>query len=146
MNGTMWGLVVGGLAVLTGGAGHAQELDARALVETSLRAMGGENMTSIRYSASDGYIAAWGQNYSPAHDWPSNQLTRYTRTVDYEARSSQEAFTVIQGTGEGGPLGGGNAPLVTTPLDGAQQRSARVRMLQSVRKLTARRRKAPAPC
>ena len=101
MNGRMWGLVVGGLAMLTGAAGNAQDLDARTLVETSLRAMGGENMTSIRYSASDGYIGAWGQNYSPAHDWPSNQLTRYMRTIDYEARSSQEAFTVVQGTGEG---------------------------------------------
>ena len=123
MNGRMWGFVVGGLAMLTGVAGNAQDLDARTLVETSLRAMGGENMTSIRYSASDGYIGAWGQNYSPANDWPSNQLTRYTRTIDYEARSSQEAFTVVQGTGEGGPLGGGNAPLVTTPLEGEQQRS-----------------------
>jgi len=126
MNGRLWVLIVGLLLALIGVAGIAQEPDARTLLQTSLRAMGGENMTSIQYSANAGYVADWGQNYSPAQDWPSNELTSYTRTIDYEAGSSREEFTLTQGTGQGGPTGGGNAPLVTTPLEGEQQQLSMV--------------------
>ena len=42
-----------------------------------------------QYSGSAGYVAGSGQNYSPANDWPANQLTSYTRTIDYEAKSSK---------------------------------------------------------
>jgi glyoxylase-like metal-dependent hydrolase (beta-lactamase superfamily II) len=81
---------------------------------------------TIQYSGSTGYVSAVGQNYSPAHDWPANQLTSYTRTIDYEAKSSKEELTLKQGTGQGGPTGGGNAPLITTPLIGEQQRVSMV--------------------
>ena len=126
MNTRSWQCVTGLLLALAGVAGSAQDLDARALLQTSLRAMGGENLTSIQYSASTGYVADWGQNYSPAQDWPSNRLTSYTRTIDYAAGSSKEEYTLTQGTGQGGPTGGGNAPLVTTPLVGEQHRTLMV--------------------
>src|SRR2546426_4533062 len=119
-------LVVVFLLMVSGGLGLAQEPDARTLLETALKAMGGENLKSIQYSGTTGYVAAVGQNYSPAHDWPSNQLTTYTRTIDYEARSSNEDYTLKQGTGEGGPAGGANAPLITTPLVGEQRRISMV--------------------
>jgi len=120
MNGRLW-VLVGLLLALTGAAGIAQEPDARALVQTSLKAMGAENLKSITYSATTGYLAAVGQNYSPASDWPANQITTYTRTIDYEARSSKLDYTLRQGTGQGGPAGGGNAPAITTPLIGDQR-------------------------
>ena len=53
-------------------------------------------------------------------------MTSYTRTIDYEAKSSKEELTLKQGTGQGGPAGGGNAPLITTPLVGEQQRVSMV--------------------
>src|SRR5262245_10682603 len=118
MRSRLWILVVVVLVVVSGGLTLAQEPDAQTLLQTALKAMGGENLHSIRYSASAGYVAAVGQNYSPAHDWPSNQLVSYTRTIDYDAKSSNEDFTLKQGTGQGGPVGGGNAPLITTPLVG----------------------------
>ena len=86
----------------------------------------GGDLKSIQYSGSTGYVAAVGQNYSPANDWPANQLTSYTRTIDYDAKSSKEELTLKQGTGQGGPTGGGNAPLITTPLVGEQQRTSMV--------------------
>jgi len=122
MTSRLWILFVVVLLALLGGPGAAQEPDARTLLQTSLKAMGGENLKSIEYSGSTGYVAAVGQNYSPANDWPANQLTSYTRTIDYEARSSKEDLTLKQGTGQGGPAGGGNAPLITTPLVGEQRR------------------------
>ena len=126
MRSRLWILVVVVLLVVSVSLAMAQEPDARTLLQTALKAMGGENMKSIRYSASAGYLAAVGQNYSPANDWPSNQLTSYTRTIDYEARSSNEDLTLKQGTGQGGPAGGGNAPLITTPLVGEQRRISMV--------------------
>ena len=52
------------------------------------------------------------------------RITTYTRTIDYEARSSREEYGfTTQGAGAGGPLGGGNAPVITTPIVGEQQRN-----------------------
>jgi hypothetical protein len=122
MSSRLCSLVVVGLLVVAGGSAVAQDPDARTLLQTSLKTMGGDNMRSIQYSASTGYLAAVGQNYSPAHDWPANTLTSYTRTIDYEGRSSKEDLILKQGTGQGGPTGGGNAPLITTPFEGEQRR------------------------
>ena len=119
MRGRLW--MAGALLVLLHAAGAAQEEDARAILQASLRAMGGENLKAITYSGTNGYVAAPGQNYAPSSDWPANQIVTYTRTVDYDARSSKTDYTLRQGTGQGGPAGGGNAPTVTNPLVGDQR-------------------------
>jgi len=121
MTSRSWILFVVVLLALLGGPGVAQEPDARMLLQTALKAMGGENLRSIQYSGTTGYVANVGQNYNPAMDWPANQITSYTRTIDYEARSSRVEYTLKQGTGAGGPAGGANAPIVTTPLVGEQR-------------------------
>ncbi len=38
-----------------------------------------------------------GQSYSPADDWPRFEVTTYTRTIDYDAKSSREELTRRQG-------------------------------------------------
>ena len=116
-------LVVVALVTLTRASGTAQEPDARTVLQTALKAMGGENLRTIQYSGTSGYVSSVGQNYSPAHDWPANALTTYTRSIDYEARWSREEYTLRSGTGQGGPIGGGNAPLITTPFEGEQRRN-----------------------
>jgi len=126
MRSRLCSLVVVGLAVMAVGSAVGQDPDARTLLQTSLKAMGGENMRSIRYSASTGYVGQVGQNYSPANDWPTNTLTSYTRTIDYEGKSSKEDLTMKQGTGQGGPIGGGNAPVITNPFEGEQRRTSMV--------------------
>ena len=73
-------------------AGTAQEPDARTILQAALKAMGGENLRSIQYSGNEGYVAAVGQAYNPASDWPAPWITTYTRTIDYEARSSREEY------------------------------------------------------
>ena len=105
-----------------GVTGTAQAPDARTVLQAALKAMGGENLRTIQYSGTTGYVSAVGQNYSPAHDWPANQLTTYTRTINYDARSSREEYVLRSGSGLGGPIGGGNAPLITTPFEGEQRR------------------------
>jgi glyoxylase-like metal-dependent hydrolase (beta-lactamase superfamily II) len=108
-------------------AGTAQEPDAHTVLNAALKAMGGENLRSVQYSGSEGYVAAVGQNYNPAADWPAPSITTYTRTIDYEARSSREEYGLTTSTGQGGPLGGGNAPVITTPIVGEQRRNWNVR-------------------
>ncbi len=122
MRSRLWILLVAVLPVLVWSGGTAQEQDARALVQAALKAMGGDNLKTITYSGTAGYIANVGQNYNPAMDWPANQIVSYTRTIDYDAKSSHEEVTLRQGTGAGGPTGGANAPLITTPLVGEQRR------------------------
>ncbi len=122
MTSRLWMLFVAAALLALGGPGLAQEPDARTILQTALKAMG--DLKSIQYSGSTGYVSVVGQNYSPANDWPANQLTSYTRTIDYEGKSSKEELTLKQGTGQGGPTGGGNAPVITTPLVGEQQRTS----------------------
>src|ERR1044071_794451 len=97
------------------------EPDARTLIQTSLRAMGAENVKAITYSGTTGYVAVPGQNYAPSSDWPANQSASYTRTINYDAKSSRLDHPLRQGTGQGGPAGGGNAPTITNPLIGDQR-------------------------
>ena len=89
------------LVVLAHAAGTAQEPDARTVLQAALKAMGGENLRSIQYSGNQGYVAAVGQAYNPASDWPAPRITTYTRTIDYEARSSREEYGLTtQGAGQ----------------------------------------------
>ncbi len=104
MKGRWLMLLVGLLLALTWIPGVAQDPDARTLLQASLKAMGGENLRSIQYSGNEGYVAAVGQNYNPAMDWPAPRITTYTRTIDYEARSSREEYGLTtSGAGDGGP-------------------------------------------
>jgi glyoxylase-like metal-dependent hydrolase (beta-lactamase superfamily II) len=89
--------------------------DARAVLRAATEAMGA-NVKTIQYSGT-GWNAAVGQSYSPADDWPRFEVTRYTRTIDYDGKSSREEFTRRQGNYP--PRGGGG-----TPLQGDQQQVA----------------------
>ena len=123
MRGRLWILVVGLLLTMVRVPGVAQEAepDARTVLQAAVRAMGADNVKSITYSGTTGYVATPGQNYAPSSDWPANQIVSYTRTIDYDAKSSKLDYTLRQGTGQGGPAGGGNAPTVTNPLVGDQR-------------------------
>src|SRR6266481_8107602 len=90
--------------------------DARAVLRAAGDAMGAANLKTIQYSGT-GMNAAVGQSYSPQDDWPHFEVTRYTRTIDYDAKSSREELTRRQGNNP--PRGGGG-----TPLQGEQQQVA----------------------
>ncbi len=76
MRGRLWILLVGLLvaAVRLHVVAQEAEPDARTLIQTSLRAMGAENLKAITYSGTTGYVAVPGQNYAPSSDWPANQI------------------------------------------------------------------------
>jgi hypothetical protein len=102
------------LIVVMGDTLRAQ--DARGVLQAAVRAMGAANVKTIQYSGT-GWNAGVGQSFSPQDDWPKFEVTRYTRTIDYDAKSSREEITRRQGNNP--PRGGGG-----TPLQGEQQQAA----------------------
>ena len=86
----------------------AQAQDARTVLQAASTAMGAGNLRSIQYSGT-GWNAAVGQSYAPDQDWPRFEMTKYSRILDYDNRSSREELTRRQGTYP--PQGGGGTPL-----------------------------------
>ena len=93
--------------------------DARGVLQAAVKAMGTANVKTVQYSGT-GWNTAVGQSFSPAEDWPRFEVTRYTRTIDYDAKFSREELTRRQGNNP--PRGGGG-----TPLQGEQQQVAVVK-------------------
>jgi glyoxylase-like metal-dependent hydrolase (beta-lactamase superfamily II) len=102
------------LAITTAQTVAAQ--DARAVLQAAVTAMGAANVKTIQYSGA-GWNAAVGQSFSPEEDWPRFEVTSYTRTIDFQAKSSREELTRRQGSYP--PRGGGG-----TPLQGEQHQVA----------------------
>ena len=78
------------------GTAAAQEVNARAVLQASLKAMGGENLKTIQYSGA-GWSSLIGQTYGLDEDWPHFEVSAYTRAIDYEAKWSREDYTRRQG-------------------------------------------------
>ncbi|HET9362246.1 MAG TPA: hypothetical protein VFO58_20985, partial [Vicinamibacterales bacterium] len=89
-------LVLGVLVWLSCGAAAAQEVDAKAALRASLKAMGGESLKTIEYSGA-GSSSLIGQQYSVEGNWPQFEVANYTRAIDFEARWSREDYTRRQG-------------------------------------------------
>jgi glyoxylase-like metal-dependent hydrolase (beta-lactamase superfamily II) len=69
--------------------------DAKTILQAASKAMG--DVRSIQYSGT-GHLYALGQAYSPTSAWPQNNITSYTRTIDYRSRSSKEELTQVEPT------------------------------------------------
>ena len=81
--------------------------DAKSVLQSAAKAMGDVN--SIEYSGT-GQMGYLGQAYSPGSPWPLNNITAYTRTIDYPSRSAREELTVVEPSpirkGGAGPFAG----------------------------------------
>src|SRR5579859_4882691 len=84
------------LGAIAGTAAAQPVKDVRSILQASLRAMGGENLKTIGYSAS-GWSSRIGQTYGLAEDWPHYEVADYTRVIDYDAKWSREDYTRRQG-------------------------------------------------
>src|SRR6266571_6804102 len=96
------------LAVLLMVAATATAQDARTVLRTVSTAMGEDTVRSIQYSGK-GWIRPVGQSFNPNDDWPNLDMPSYTRTIDYNAKSSLETLTRSQG--RNARRGGGGIPL-----------------------------------
>jgi glyoxylase-like metal-dependent hydrolase (beta-lactamase superfamily II) len=102
-------------AMLTLMVGTAAAQDARSILQAASQAMGAATLKTVQITGT-GWNAAMGQSFNPEADWPRFEVTKYTRTIDYDARSSSEQITRRQGTYP--PQGGGG-----TPIQGEQQQN-----------------------
>src|ERR1700683_5383929 len=84
------------LGLIAGTASAQAVKDVHAVLEASLKSMGGANLKTIRYSGS-GSSSRIGQTYALAEDWPHYEVAGYTRVIDYDAKWSREDYTRRQG-------------------------------------------------
>jgi glyoxylase-like metal-dependent hydrolase (beta-lactamase superfamily II) len=88
--------------------GTSSAQDARSVVQAAATTIGATTLTSIQYSGS-GWVAAAGQSFSLADDWPRWEVSDYSRLIDYTARASREEYVRRQGSYP--PRGGGGTPI-----------------------------------
>ena len=84
-----------GLLALAASLSKAQEpghVDPWPVLRAAAAAMGTDNLKCITFSGT-GYAGKVGQNITQDTDWPDGEpLANYTRTINYEARTSVERF------------------------------------------------------
>ena len=90
-------LVLVAVIGLLAGRASAQEIDARAALQASMKAMGGENLKTVEYSGA-GFTSRIGQQFAVEGGWPTLEVADYTRAIDYDARWSREDYTRRQGS------------------------------------------------
>ncbi|MDO8793492.1 MAG: MBL fold metallo-hydrolase [Vicinamibacterales bacterium] len=88
-------VLVAVIGLLVGNA-SAQEVDARAALQASMKAMGGENLKTVEYSGV-GFTSLIGQQFAVEGGWPTIEIANYTRSIDYDAKWSREDYTRRQG-------------------------------------------------
>ncbi|MEQ1884770.1 MAG: MBL fold metallo-hydrolase [Bryobacteraceae bacterium] len=82
---------------MIGGTASGQQVkDVRAVLEASMKAMGGNNLKSIQFKGK-GWSSRIGQTYGMAEDWPHYEVADYTKTIDYDAKYWREEYTRRQG-------------------------------------------------
>jgi glyoxylase-like metal-dependent hydrolase (beta-lactamase superfamily II) len=100
-------LAVAALGACLSWAAAAQ--DAKTVVDGAVKAMGAENLGSVRYSGS-GFNFALGQAPNPSSPWPKFNVKTYERVIDFDAGATRESMVRTQA--ENPPRGGGLQPIV----------------------------------
>lgn len=83
--------------------------DAKTVTNTAAKAMGVQNVGSVRYSGS-GLNYALGQAPNPSSPWPKFNVKTYERVIDFDAGATSQ--TMVRTQGENPPHGGGLQPIV----------------------------------
>jgi glyoxylase-like metal-dependent hydrolase (beta-lactamase superfamily II) len=77
-------------------AGPAAAQDVKAVLQAAAKNMGADTLKTLQITGK-GWTAGVGQSYSPLEDWPRFEVPTYTRTIDFDAKSSREELTRRQG-------------------------------------------------
>ena len=97
MRGRLWILVVGLLLTMVRMPGIAQEPDARTLLQAALKAMGGDNLKSHHVFRHDRICRRTRARTMPRRlTGRRNQITTYTRTIDYDAQILEADYTLTR--------------------------------------------------
>jgi glyoxylase-like metal-dependent hydrolase (beta-lactamase superfamily II) len=102
--------VLGGTALVLTGAASAQPAPtAQSVLAALSKNMGADNLKCITFGGTVGYVGIVGQAHDIKSDWPKVLISKYTRTINYDAKSSYEDRTIEQGNYP--RIGGGGIPL-----------------------------------
>ena len=96
------------LAAMTVMPATAQGQTAQSVLQAAAQAMGTNNLKCVTYAGA-GYFGLVGQNYDIRDDWARVELASYSRTINYEERSSREERVIRQGSYP--TRGGGGIPI-----------------------------------
>lgn len=110
------------LLVLTAGAAAAQ--DARSVLQAASTAMGAATLKTIEITGNGGFVAGTGHSFTTRDDWPRSQIVSYTRTIDYDARTSREDIS-SRTTGDYRDYGGRYDTFYDPPRAGLGPRQGR---------------------
>ncbi len=105
-------MIAGGAGALLAGVlawAAGTTTDAKSAIDTSLKAMGADNLKTIEYSGSGGDFSV-GQAQNPKSQWPRFNNKTYTRQIDFNAPASR--MQRVRTQGENPPRGGGGQPLI----------------------------------
>ena len=105
MSKTLWSWAAA-LALMSG---TASAQTAQSVLQAASKNMGADNLKCITYSGTSGYVGIVGQAHDIRDDWPKVAISNYTRTINYDAKSSYEDRTIRQGNHP--RVGGGGIPL-----------------------------------
>ncbi len=83
--------------------------DAKTVIADATKAMGMENLGSVRYTGS-GLNFALGQAVNPSSPWPKFNVKTYERVIDFDAGGASQ--TMVRTQAENPPRGGGQQPIV----------------------------------
>ena len=86
----------------------AQAQTAQSVLQAAAQAMGTGNLKCITYTGA-GYVGFVGQNHDIRDDWARVELAEYTRSINFDARSSRVEQVLRQGNYS--TQGGGGIPL-----------------------------------
>jgi glyoxylase-like metal-dependent hydrolase (beta-lactamase superfamily II) len=89
-------VVLVAVVALAVGTASAQSVDAKAALQASLKAMGGDILKTIEIAGA-GSSSLIGQQYSVDGNWPQFEVADYTRAIDFDAKWSREDYTRRQG-------------------------------------------------
>jgi len=107
--------IVAALALMSGptssqsAPSSQQAQTAQSVLQALSKTMGADNLRCISYTGTNGYVGIVGQAHDIKSDWPRVQISNYSRTINYDAKSSYEDRTITQGNYP--RIGGGGIPI-----------------------------------
>ena len=112
-------LSVAALALTSVAASGQTQPTAQSVLQAVAQNLGSNGLRCVTYTANSGYVGIVGQAHDIRNDWPRVAIARYSRTINFETRSSLEDRTITQGNF---PRQGGGG----IPINGEQRQIAAV--------------------
>src|SRR5262245_2719460 len=109
MSRRVWIMAGTALALMSAGASGQPAPTAQSVLQAVAQNLGTNGLRCVTYTADNGYVGIVGQARDIRDDWPRVQIANYSRTINFETRTSLEDRTIQQGNFP--RVGGGGIPI-----------------------------------